>query len=371
MALAAWVLRTCGEHGHQLPTCRVSETLRAPQLVPARDPCSSSSNACYGLEPPRLSLTCISLALLPTGVLGKPANRARFSPKSCENEWLKIARNYPGLLLPWEGRAGEGCQAGHSGYISSVSRAPWEKAEDSAPWPGNQASRALAVGPLRPEGWVEETLQALCPESPRQKTHSPQKSAWVLPDGLSRGLHLSTPSLQKGSPGPELGSAESKVGLAAPPLCPCPSAPCSGGVGPSWIPTPQYDLGFDTSQGRKRLAWLKVPCQGASSFSAWCSPPQLPSGPLHLRFPHQARLALGRGGELGADGGPGSRLQQEGLKSGAGGTSKGQGLQLLESRAAFPPPPALPAPGLPLSPGVGGGWGPMGQGHTEGVHSGP
>lgn len=147
VALAAWLLRTCGEHGHRLPTCRVSETLRAPQLAPARDPCSSSNNACYGLEPPHLSLTCISLALPPTGVLGKPANRARFSPESCENEWLKIARNYPGLLLPWEGRAGEGCRAGHSGYISSVSRAPWEKAEDSAPWPGNQASRARAVGP--------------------------------------------------------------------------------------------------------------------------------------------------------------------------------------------------------------------------------
>ena len=114
-----------------------------------------------------------------------------------------------------------------------------------------------------------------------------------------------------------------------------------------------------------------MPCQGASSFSAWCPPPQLPSGPLHLGFPHQARLALGRGGELGSDGGPGSRLQQEGLRSGAGGTSKGQGLQLLESQAAFPPPPALPAPGPSLSPGVGGGRGPTGQGHPEGVRSGP
>ena len=65
---------------------------------------------------------------------------------------------------------------------------------------------------------MEETYQALGPKSPRQKTHSPQKSAWVLPNGLSWCLHLSAASLQKGDHSPKLGSAESKMGLAAPPL---------------------------------------------------------------------------------------------------------------------------------------------------------
>ena len=71
--MAAWLLRTCGKHGQRLPACQVSETLRAPQLAPARDPrsSSSSSNASYGLEPTRLSLTCISSALPPTGGVRK------------------------------------------------------------------------------------------------------------------------------------------------------------------------------------------------------------------------------------------------------------------------------------------------------------
>lgn len=88
----AWLLWTCGEHGHQAAHLPGLGDPDGSPVGPSPDPrSSSSSNARYGLEPPRLSLTCISSALPPTGVLGKPANRTRFSPESCENEWLKIA----------------------------------------------------------------------------------------------------------------------------------------------------------------------------------------------------------------------------------------------------------------------------------------
>ncbi|XP_043736472.1 collagen alpha-1(I) chain-like [Cervus elaphus] len=151
---------------------------------PSPDPhSSSSSNARYGLEPPRLSLTCISSALPPTGVLGKPANRTRFSPESSPGPTLN-----PGV------GGGQGPTGrGHTKGVATL-RVCTVAHRTLVPW---HRGRWQELKALRPEG--DEAVGSLPPSATITPADPEGLEAGVPPCGCAESVRRSRTQTPAGS----------------------------------------------------------------------------------------------------------------------------------------------------------------------------